>query len=281
MESLQEIKQLITDAKNICVIPSQGTSLHPASQLNEPESLTAALALFYTLKELGKNVNLIIDQVPENLQFLIPSTDFISKPKNFVISIPKNVAEISQVYYEKNEDNLKIHLTIEKGAIKKDNISFYFSDAKPDVVIALGIKDFRKELESKLDSFGFLLDSPIVNIDTSAPLSAGNQSENTRFGKINIVEEKSLSEIVLEITKSLSENPISKNTAHTLLTGLTLHYQNFQNPKTTPEVFELCATLMKLGANRQQIIEHLYKANYPGAPTPFKQSDQPIHVVTS
>ena len=55
MESLQEIKQLLTDAKNICVIPSQ---------TNEPESLSAALALFYTLREMKKNVNLIIQELP-------------------------------------------------------------------------------------------------------------------------------------------------------------------------------------------------------------------------
>src|SRR5579863_3886819 len=140
----EEIKNLITSAKNICVIPSQ---------TNEPESLTSALALFYTLREMGKNVNLIMPSLPENLGFLTPSIDYISQPKNLVISVPRNVAEVSQVYYENSEEALKIHLTIEKGAIKKENISMYFSDAKPDAIITLGIKDFIKELESKLDSF--------------------------------------------------------------------------------------------------------------------------------
>ena len=191
MESLQEIKQLLTDAKNICVIPSQ---------TNEPESLSAALALFYTLREMKKNVNLIIQELPENLGFLTPSIEYISQPKNFVISIPKSAAEVSQVYYEKNDESLKIHLTIDKGTIKKDNISFYFSDAKPDLIITLGIQNFQQELEGKLDSFGFLLDTPIVNID--------NNSENLKFGKINAIEQKSLTEMVLEITKVTSADPI-------------------------------------------------------------------------
>src|SRR3989344_3940682 len=184
MESLQEIKQLIIDAKNICVIPSQ---------TNEPESLSAALALFYTLKEIGKNVNLIIQELPENLGFLTPSLDYISQPKNFVISIPKSAAQISQVYYEKSDENLKIHLTIDSGTIKKDNISLYFSDAKPDLIITLGIHDFQKELEGKLDSFGFLLESPILNIDNSLEPFGSAQGENKKFGKINIIESKSLS----------------------------------------------------------------------------------------
>src|SRR3989344_3230838 len=103
----------------ICVIPSQN---------NEPESLSAALALFYTLKELGKNVNLIVEEFPEKLNFLVPPLDFISSPKNFVISIPRSLADISQIYYEKSEENLKIHLTVDRGQLKKDGVLFYFSD---------------------------------------------------------------------------------------------------------------------------------------------------------
>ena len=246
MESLQELKKLINEAKNICIIPNQS---------DEPESLTATLALFYTLKELHKNVNLIIPQLPENLSFLIPSLDFITQPKNFVISIPKTVADISQVYYEKQAENLKIHLTIERGTIKKEAISFYFSDTKPDLTITLGIQNFHKELGGKLDSFGFLLDSPIINID--------NNLLNLKFGKINLIEEKSLSEIILQISAQITDQLPNKNTSHCLLTGLTIYYKNFQDANIPPNIFELCAQLMKQGAMRQEIINNLYPQNLP------------------
>jgi hypothetical protein len=160
----QQAGQLISEAKNVYLIPSE-----------EPEAITSTMALFYTLKELSKNVNLIIDNLPENLKFLAPSLDFISYPKNFVISVPNSVAQVSQIYYEKNSDALKIHLTLENGNIKKDNIAFYFAETKPDLIITIGIKDYAKELDEKLNSFGFLLDSPILNIDTSTSLSAGKQ----------------------------------------------------------------------------------------------------------
>ena len=58
MENLHETKQIISDSKNIYLIPSE-----------EPEAIAVTLALFYTLKELGKNVNLIIENLPENLNF--------------------------------------------------------------------------------------------------------------------------------------------------------------------------------------------------------------------
>ena len=238
----EEIKKIIREAKNICVIPSQN---------NEPESLTATLALFYTLKELGKNVNLITENFPEKFNFLVPSLDFISLPKNFVISIPRSLADVSQIYYEKNEHDLKIHLTVEKGQIKKEHIYFYFSDAKPDLIITLGIQDFQKELESKLDSFGFLLDAPLLNLD--------NQEGNKKFGAMNVIENKSLSEITLELIKSLDENAIKKDVANCILAGLIIHYENFKSKKTSPEIFEIAAQLIKKGADRQQIIENLYK----------------------
>jgi hypothetical protein len=232
MENLLETKQLITDSKNIYLVTSQ-----------EPEAITSTLALFYTLKDLGKNVNLIIDSLPENLNFLAPSLDFISYPKNFVVSIPNNVAQISQIYYEKNDDALKIHLTLEGGVIKKDNISFYFAEEKPDLIITIGVKDYQKELSSKLNSFGFLLDSPIVDID--------NSQDNQKFGKINLLTDGSLSEIIIGITEGLT-----KESAECLLTGLVIYTENFKN-KLTAEIFQITSDLMKNGADLKQITNNL------------------------
>jgi len=228
MENLIETKQLITDSKNIYLITSQ-----------EPEAISSTLALFYTLKDLGKNVNLIIDSLPENLNFLAPSLDFISYPKNFVISVPNKVAQISQIYYEKNDDALKIHLTLEGGAIKKDNISLYFAEAKPDLIITIGIKDYQKELASKLNSFGFLLDSPIVDID--------NSQDNQKFGKINLISDGSIPEVIIDITETLT-----KEASNCLLTGLVVYTNNFKN-KLTADIFQTASNLLKNGADLTQI----------------------------
>jgi len=237
---LQESKNIIAEAKNIYLITSQ-----------EPEAITSILALFYTLKELNKNVNLIIDTLPVNLKFLTPPLDFISYPKNFVISIPSNVAQISQIYYEKNNDALKIHLTLENGNIKKDNIAFYFSEAKPDLIITLGIKDYYKELSDKLNSFGFLLDSPILNIDSSH--NPATQTDNKKFGRINILGENSLSETVFNIIENLNER-----SATCLLTGLVIYTDNFKN-KLTAGIFQTASDLMKKGGNLEEIVKNIYK----------------------
>jgi hypothetical protein len=245
---LQESKNIIAESKNIYLIPSQ-----------EPEAITSTLALFYTLKELGKNVNLIIETLPENLKFLTPSADFISYPKNFVISVPSKLANISQVFYEKSDDALKIHLTVENGTIKKDDLSFYFTDTKPDLIITLGIKDYSTELSGKLNSFGFLLDSPILNIDTSTPISADVGQENKKFGKINLLGDFSLTETILGLIKEAGVNPLKKELALCLLSGIVIYTENFKN-KITAEIFETAGYLMKQGADLKAITNNLSPA---------------------
>jgi hypothetical protein len=246
----QESKQAINESKNIYLIPSQ-----------EPEAVSSALALFYTLKELGKNVNLIIETLPDGLKFLSPSLDFISYPKNFVISIPNKIAGISQIHYEKNDEALKIHLTLENGNIKKDNISFYFSETKPDLIITVGVKDYSLELRDTLNSFGFLLDSPILNIDSS-PLAKGervdNGTENKKFGRINLLESFSITEIIFNLIKDLNGGPTKKETATCLLSGLVIYTENFKN-KITADIFEIASGLMKKGADLKEIINNIYK----------------------
>jgi len=247
MIDIEQSKKLIEEAKNIYIIPSQ---------INEPESIVSALALFYTLKELNKNVNLIIEELPEKLKFLVPSLDFISYPKNLVISIPQKSTDVSQIYYEKNEEALKIYLTIDKGNIKKENISFYFSEPKPDLIITLGIQDFKVQLIEGLDCFGFLMDSPILNIDTPTSLGTDKQ-ENKNFGKINLIEDCSFSEILMALLKSINKELIKKEAANCLLAGLIIYTDNFKNSKTTAEIFETAGLLMKKGANIKEITDNL------------------------
>ncbi len=247
MENLEQAKQLINEAKNIYIVP-EGSA--------DPDSVATALALFYTLKELNKNVNLVIDEtLPENLKFLIPSLDFISYPKNFVISIPSKVADISQIFYDKDEQGLKVHLTLNKGIIKKDDISFYFSDTKPDLIITLGIKDFKDQMAKKMDSFGFLLDSPILNIDSGEEA----ETKNKNFGKINLIRGSSLAETALDLVKNPHIDLIKKEAATCLLAGIAAFTENFGNSKITPETFETASLLMKKGADLKIIKENLWK----------------------
>ncbi len=242
MDLLQDAKNLIDQSKNIYILPSQ----------ERKESIISALALFYTLKELNKNVNLIIDEIPERLKFLTPSLDYISHPRNFIIAVPNALAEISQIRYEKDEKDLKIYLTIDKGNIKKDDISFCFAEPKADLFITIGFKELNYTNQPGLSENNILSNTPILNID--------NQGENKNFGKVNLLEPESfLTELIFDLIKLIDESIIKKNIATTLLAGLIISSDNFQNPKTSSKILEIASFLIKKEASHQQIIDNLYK----------------------
>ncbi|MFA5878483.1 MAG: hypothetical protein WC845_03915 [Candidatus Staskawiczbacteria bacterium] len=244
MEPIQEAKNLIAQSENIYVLPSQESE----------ESIINTLALFYTLKELNKNVNLIIDEIPERLKFLIPSLSHISYPRNFVISVPNDLSKISQVRYEKDENNLKINLTIDKGNIKKNDVSFYFADPKADLLITTGLKEFDPSNHSNFLEKGTLIDIPILNID--------NHEGNKNFGKVNLLNQKqSLSGLVFSLIESINENLFKKDVVTALLSGLILYSDNFQNKNTQADTLGAAAFLIEKGASREEIVENLYNRN--------------------
>lgn len=242
MDIFQEAKKLINDSQNIYIFPSE----------KREESITSALALFYTLKDLNKNVNLMVEDVPSKLRFLIPSLDHIAYPKNLSISIPKSSAEISQIRYEKNEDNLKFYLTIDKGNIKKSDVSFCFTEPKLDLIITVGLNSFEEVKNSGSFNNVVLSDLAILNID--------NQKENINFGRINLIKDNELlSEIVFNFIKSISENLVKKEVATSLLSGIIIASENFQSQNTSPQLLEASAALIKKGGEHQKIISNLYK----------------------
>lgn len=269
MDLFQEAKKLINETKNIYILPSTN---------NQDDSIPTSLALFYILKKLKKNVNLIVEKFPEKFHFLIPSLNFISEPKNFVISIPASKGEVSQIQYEKSEEGLKIYLTLDKGNIKKNDISFSFNISKPDLLITVGNKNL-------LPNQNFSIEGPILNIDNQILLDKNyltplenqrfltgqaeqtslgekpltEQAGNKNFSQVNLIKSNSsLAEIVSDFLKSVNEDLIEKNISTCLLTGIIVSSENFQNRETSVKTFETAAFLVKKGASHQQIIDELY-----------------------
>jgi len=231
MDDLNQAKKLIENSQNVLIVPAQPV---------HGDGLASALALFFILKKMGKNVNVLIDKIPEKFQFLANLP--LSSSKNFIISIDGSEKEISQMRYEKNEKGLKIYLALNKGEISTQDVSFNNLNQIPDVLIALGIESI-KSLEH----------------NGAAILNIGNQSLN---GEVNLTDTtKSLAEISIDLINSLenAQNLIDENIATCLLTGIICALQNFRDVKTQPRTLAIAASLIEKGANHQKIIQHLYK----------------------
>jgi nanoRNase/pAp phosphatase (c-di-AMP/oligoRNAs hydrolase) len=246
MEALSQAKNIIEGADSILILSS------PDSQ---GDSAGAAIALFFTLKKLGKKVNMPKDPLPERLGFLSD----VKESGDFVISVN---SPISKMRYEKDGEELKIYLTSKSNMISPSDIRlipqsqeviFPKEPPSPGLIITIGAES----LESLGDKFAenslLFSKAAILNID--------NQALNENFGDINLVDlSASLSEIVFSLIKLINDD-LDQRTATALLTGIVWASQNFRNPRTRPKTFEAAASLIEKGADHQKIVYNLYKHN--------------------
>ncbi|MFH1575768.1 MAG: DHH family phosphoesterase [Candidatus Nealsonbacteria bacterium] len=244
MEDFSQAKNLIERSNSILILPPKET---------DGDTLAGSLALFSTLKKLEKNVNVLIEKIPEKFKFL---DDQQLKPSgDFVISVNAAGKEISKMRYERNNDDLRIYLTMGKGELKNKDISFPVITQPLNLLVTIGIKSLTDIEEFFEQNSCFLSDTPILNID--------NHPSNNNFGDVNLVNaDSSSSEILTNLIRfmeSEDEAFLDKNIATYLLTGVICASQNFRNPTTKPKTFETSAFLIERGGNHQKIIQHLYK----------------------
>jgi nanoRNase/pAp phosphatase (c-di-AMP/oligoRNAs hydrolase) len=255
MDTFDQARNIIERFQNILIVPC----------LSSPgDGLGSALALFFTLKKLGKNVNLVEQEFPEKLRFL---TELANGPdKDFVISIDTTAKDIAEMRYEKGRQDLKIRLSLNHGEIGQKDISFTSSPAaeqirfsgleqNADLLIVLGAGSLEDLGETFYQNTNFFYERPILNI--------ANRPDNESFGEINLIEiNSSLAEILVKLIKIMEAKNgklMDKKTATCLLAGIIWASQNFRNPKTRPKTFETSAFLIEKGAEHQKIIQHLYK----------------------
>ena len=200
MENYEQAKKLIQESKDIYILPSQNL---------RADSFSASVALFYALKKLDKKVRLVLDRVPDELRFLARNSQKNSSLlKGFTISVNEKKTKVSQISYEKTENQLKIYLKTSDGKmIRKEDIYFENDDFVQDklfsssgLLITLGVKSF-VEIENNFQN-NF---SNILNID--------NQIENTEFGKINLKEmpDTMLSDIIVKLLRVIRQDSYEEN----------------------------------------------------------------------
>lgn len=245
MDELNQAKNLIWKSQNVLILPSPG---------EQGDNLASALALFSTLKKLGKNANVSMEKIPDKFKFLASQWQSEAS-KDFVISIDASDKDVSKMKYEKDGNILKIYLSLEKGELNQSDLSFSPSREKPDLVVVIGARSLEDLGDIFEKNSGILSEAPILNIDNH-PLNEG-------FGTVNLVDEMSCSaEILTNLIKfmeSEDEAFLDENIATHLLTGIICASQNFRNPRTRPQMFQTSAYLIERGGNHQKIIQHLYK----------------------
>jgi len=243
----QQAAELINKSQNILIVLPRDHSA---------DNLSCGLALTMLIQNLGKKYDLVAEEpASEKLSFL-PGLENIktelSSSRDFIISIDTSQKQIKQLRYETKDSVLKIYLAgpekLEQKDIKLEPGPFVY-----DALITIGAPEL-EALGQFYDKYTELFfQKPILNIDHNA----GNEY----FGEINMVEPtaSSSAEIIADFINSFFPDQMTEQIATCLLTGLIEETHSFQKANTTPQTFNLASLLVTQGAEKEMIIQFLYK----------------------
>ena len=239
MENIQEIKRLIEEAENILIFTSQDQ--------HNIDAFSSAVALFAILKKIGKDVKLLPIIIPIRLTSLAQP---LLNIKNYTLTINIKNKNISNLYYEKKNNELKLSITSDSNEITKDDLVVMPKSQHPEAIISIGLQSL-KDTES-LNNQQLSIDNlPILNID--------NAPTNELFGQKNIVEtDKPISAMVCSLIESIDIDLFDKDIASLLMLGLisSAHQDNISK-----EVLEKMSFLKKIGIAWEKITAYFFDDN--------------------
>ncbi len=213
--------------------------------------VSSAMAWRLFLQRKNKQVDLAFaGQVPD-LKFL-PKVDIDSQLENlgnFKIILRVGDNKVKQLSYDVKGDNLEINIVPESGSFNDADVTTKYEGYKYDLVIMLGAMSLDSLGEIFSQNKNFFWQTPIINIDRSLL--------NENFGQLNIIETSTTS--LAEISFRLLKNGLDKNISTALLTGMIAATNSFQAPQVTPDTLALASQLIVKGADRQSIVQGLYR----------------------
>lgn len=232
----EKIRELIDSSDSIGIIISKNHDL---------DSMAAGLALYLTLIDQGKNVQIVSKKQPiveiSNLVGIDRvKGSFTGIIKTLTISVPYK-GDIDKVSYNIEDDRLNVNLFAEKEGINfsEKDIQYIKRGTTPSLIVAIGVTEILE-----LEDFGINAETKTIHIDKN-PL-------NTIQGDVAIIDSSfsSFSEVVTNIIKELSYSS-DQDAFQNLMDGIVHATRNFTSPASSPYAFDAAAFLMQQGAKRQ------------------------------
>ena len=244
--NLEKVVEKINDADSILVTLSKDPSV---------DEMTAALGLTLMLDKYGKHVTAIYSgKTPNALEFLRPDETFETNTnslQDFIIALNKEKAD--HLRYKIEGDFVKVYITPYKTTISESDLEFSRGEVNVDLVIAIDVIEI-EDLDAALSQHGRIMhDAGLINISNAVPGRLGGVEWNKP-------QASSVSEMVVELVEKLGQQPISKEAATALLTGIISATDRVSNEKTTPDTMALSSKLMQLGADQQLIVAQMGSA---------------------
>lgn len=213
------------------------------------DGLAATLALYLSLKKLGKNITVFAKAPTVSDAQKLYGVDAVSqgtdKSDNLVIVIDDAIDNVDKVSYflEKNQLKIIVHPLPESKGIDENKIAFEHTALKADLIFAVGFEDtdsLKQQIthEQLLDS-----DSSIVAISKNGL--------NLKIAQSTFAnpDASGLSEITAGVIQELSL-PIDEDISYNLYAGITDSTDHFSPSKASLSTFQVGAWLVKFGAGK-------------------------------
>jgi bifunctional oligoribonuclease and PAP phosphatase NrnA len=243
-----QIIEKINGASNILLLSKQHYS---------GDDIATLLAWHIYLEHMGKKNDIVISNFAQQNKYkFLTNTDKIQsglqKLKKFTIAVDISQTKLDDFSYDIEDQELLLYLTPSKGFIDHKDIRFKNTDFKYDLIICIGAQDYEALGDIHHQHADFFYQVPLINID--------NSNQNEQFGNINEIDitKTSTAEISFDIMQQIDPNLIDKKIAQCLLTGVIDATKSFKSANVNPQTLHLASKLINLGANRKEIVDHLF-----------------------
>ena len=222
------------------------------------DDFAAAFSIVALCKTLGVPCPIVTNggRAPDALKFLSTFQNVIGDLGNInalTFSVSLDHAKVDGLTYAVDGNDLVVTITPKTGAWQPSDVRIESNDYRHDLIIVLGAPD-RSSLGPLFSTYAdFFLKTPTVVID--------HGPENEHFGTINIVDltATSVSEVCFNLFMHLDASIVNPDIATTLLTGMMSKTKSFRAPNVSPKTLEIAQKLMEKKADREKIVEHLYR----------------------
>lgn len=240
---LTQLSKILSSAKRVLITGSENPNV---------DVISTAMAWGLFLTKQKKQVDLVFDGQIAKLKFLPTSLSInkeLSNLSKFRIILDISKTKVKQLSYDLKDNQLEINIVPDNGSFSSEDVKTEKGNYKYDLVICLGASSLEALGNVFNEHRHFFHQTPIINLDKSVL--------NENYGQLNIIEASATS--LAEISYQVLQKYLDQEMATVLLAGMISATNSFQSSQVTPETLELASQLIIAGADRDMIIDTLYR----------------------
>ncbi len=247
---------LITEAKHVALLPVRADDL---------DAVASAAALAFALQEAGVQPAVYLGLPHSDVPHAAPPAvlkflggDFwradLEVSSELQLTIPNQPAKVSAIWYKRSPTATTINVASSEGHLLPQHVHITAQDKfSADALVTIGAANVRALGERFTKHADVFYRVPILTI--------AHEPETESFGVVNQIDwtVRSNAEIVYSLLMQWDAKLITPAVATALLTALLAKTESFQKIMTSPEQFDLAATLLEKKADYHTIIQNLFK----------------------